>query len=95
MSKAVRYFEWQSRISAEALGRRVLEVGCGLGNFTQSLVDRELVVGIDIDAACVSLHRQRFQGQPNIQSRVLDALDPEFLELRQHRPDSIACLNVL
>jgi SAM-dependent methyltransferase len=95
MSKAVRYFEWQSRISAEALGRRVLEVGCGLGNFTQSLVERELVVGIDIDAACIELHHQRFRERPNVQSRVLDALDPEFLELKQHRPDSIACLNVL
>lgn len=95
MSKAVRYFEWQSRMSARALGRRVLEVGCGLGNFTEHLADREIVVGIDIDAACIELHRQRFAARKNVFSQVLDALDPEFDSLQRYKLDSIACLNVL
>ncbi len=95
MTKARNYFAWQSRISAAALGRRVLEVGCGLGNFTDQIRDREFVYGIDIDAACIRLHQERFAATPNVQSRVLDALDPAFLDLRRERIDSIACLNVL
>ncbi len=95
MSQAVNYFAWQSRISAEALGQRVLEVGCGLGNFTEFLAGRERVIGIDIDAACIDLHRARFEGNPAVRSQVLDAQDPAFLALRQEKLDSIACLNVL
>lgn len=95
MEKAVNYFAWQSDISAAALGRRVLEVGCGLGNFTRFLLDREFVLGLDIDEACVAHHRERFAANPNVQQMVLDALRPEFLELKRHCIDSIACLNVL
>jgi SAM-dependent methyltransferase len=95
MTKAKRYFAWQSQVSKSALGRRVLEVGCGLGNFTEHLLDRDLVVGIDIDAQCVALHRERFAAQPHIRQMVLDAQDPAFLKLKSERIDSIACLNVL
>ena len=95
MTKAKRYFEWQSRLSKAALGQRVLEVGCGLGNFTEQLGDRELVLGVDIDEHCIQLHRERFRGAANIRSLVLDVQDPAFVELRGERIDSIACLNVL
>lgn len=95
MTKARRYFAWQSNMSAKALGRRVLEVGCGLGNFTEFLLDREAIVGIDIDEECVRLHRERFSGKGHVKSRVLDALDPAFLELAGENIDSVACLNVL
>lgn len=95
MTKAKRYFAWQSEVSKAALGRRVLEVGCGLGNFTEHLLDRELVVGIDIDAQCVALHQQRFARHSNVRQMELDAQDPAFLSLRNDRIDSIACLNVL
>jgi SAM-dependent methyltransferase len=95
MTQAKRYFAWQSRISAAELGPRVLEVGCGLGNFTEFLLDRERVVGIDIEAECVGLHQQRFRGRKNVRSMALDALDPAFLDLKHEGIDSIACLNVL
>lgn len=95
MSMAVNYFAWQSRISARALGSRVLEVGCGLGNFTETIANRDLVYGLDIDENCIALHRERFAGRANVRQQLLDALDPAFLALREHRFDSIACLNVL
>jgi SAM-dependent methyltransferase len=100
MAKATRYFAWQSAMAQAALGRRVLEIGCGLGNFTAQLGDRERVVGLDVDPACVEHHRQRFAQTPHIQAHVLDvtALDatsPALLDLRGENFDSIACLNVL
>ncbi len=95
MTQAKRYFDWQSELSKAQLGRRVLEVGCGLGNFTERLLDRDLVVGVDIDPNCIQHHQARFSGQPHIHSEVLDALDPAFLELRHQGIDSIVCLNVL
>jgi SAM-dependent methyltransferase len=95
MKSATRYFEWQFRMAQAQLGARVLEIGCGLGNFTQHLADRELVVGIDIEPDCIAGHRARFAGRANMVSLCLDAASPEFEKLREHRLDSVACLNVL
>jgi SAM-dependent methyltransferase len=95
MKRAIRYFEWQFRLAQAQLGARVLEIGCGLGNFTQHLADRELVVGIDIEPECVAEHRARFAGRANLISLCMDVASPEFGKLREHRPDSVACLNVL
>jgi len=95
MKLAGNYFEWQARMAKEQLGRRVLEVGCGVGNFTQHLLDRELVLGIDIEDACVQRHLERFAGHANIRAQVMDVLDPGFLELARHQLDSVVMLNVL
>ncbi len=95
MKRARRYFEWQYRLARERLGARVLEIGCGLGNFTEHLLDRELVVSLDAEPACIAAHRARFAGRNNLLSLCLDAASPEVLALREHRPDSVACLNVL
>lgn len=95
MTKATRYFAWQAELAAEALGQRVLEVGCGLGNFTEHLRDRQAVTGIDTDGACVARHRERFADCANVRALELDALDPALLDLRAQKFDSIACLNVL
>ena len=95
MKCARRYFQWQFAMADEYLGARVVEVGCGLGNFTQYLVGRELVVGIDSEPRCVESHRQRFAGRSNVHSACLDVLSPDFLELGRYEPISITCLNVL
>ena len=60
MQRASRYFDWQASLSEKHLGRRVLEVGCGLGIFTSRLLDREMVIGVDVVGECVVQHRKRF-----------------------------------
>ena len=95
MSRARRYFAWQSRLAARELGRRVVEIGCGLGNFTETLLDRELVVALDPEPACIERLRARFAGRGNLHAMVGEAAGPEFAELRRFRPDSCVCLNVL
>jgi len=95
MSRAHRYFEWQSRMAERQLGQRVLEIGCGLGNFSQHLTRRELVVGIDVEAECIFRWQQRFRDCPHYLGMTLSAADQAFIELKKYGPDSIACLNVL
>ena len=95
MTRAVNYFEWQAKLALAPLGRRVIEVGCGIGNFTRMIAGRELVVGVDIEPACIAEHERRFAGNANVRSLVLDAMSPTFLDLRQDAPDSVVCLNVL
>jgi len=95
MQLAPNYFEWQARSVKEHVGRRVLEIGCGLGNFTRHVLDREFVVGIDVEEACLERLRHRFPDCSNVLVRLLDVLDPEFLELKRYHLDSIVMLNVL
>jgi SAM-dependent methyltransferase len=95
MTRARNYFAWQSRLAARELGRRVVEVGCGVGNFTATLLDREAVIAVDNDPACLDRLRDRFPNHPNLHVFRGDASDDAFLEVAQFEPDSCVCLNVL
>jgi SAM-dependent methyltransferase len=95
MKFAGNYFDWQARLVAPHVGKRVIEIGCGVGNFTRYLLDRELVVGIDIEPACAEQWQRAFPGHTNLIGTSMDVTDPVFLELKQHRPDTVVCLNVL
>lgn len=95
MSKATRYFAWQAQTVKRHLGKRVLETGCGVGNFTKHLTDRELVVSMDVVEECVERNRAKFASHRNMQFRHLDVQEPAFLDLKSVRADTVVCLNVL
>jgi len=95
MKAARRYFAWQARLATRELGRRVIEVGCGVGNFTRHLLDRELVVALDVERDCVAQLQRDLQQPANVTTRVLDIADPAFLQLQELGMDSVVCLNVL
>src|SRR5690348_15886226 len=83
MKHATRYFEWQFRLAEAQLGRRVLEIGCGLGNFTRHLLDRELVLGVDVEQECITKRLTTFADYSNLVSLCLDVQDQSFLSLRK------------
>jgi len=95
MTRARNYFAWQSRLILRELGRRVVEVGCGIGNFTELLLDREIVIALDSEPACVDVLRQRFPSRANLHALTCDAAGPTFRELARFQPDSCICVNVL
>lgn len=92
------YLEWQLSFFRPFLGRRLLEVGCGLGSNLELLAPRDVLFGIDVDPEVLEFARARFAGRKEAGFALADVarLDPEFLErLRAQRFDSILCLNVL
>lgn len=95
MTKAANYFAWQHRLVTRELGRRVIEIGCGIGNFTSLLLDREAVTAIDIEPGCIERLRQRFPNQPHLRAIACDLNSPNFLDLASFNADSCVCLNVL
>jgi len=95
MSKARNYFHWQTRLVLKELGRRVVEVGCGIGNFTGMLLDREMVIALDIEQDCVDRLLARYPNRPNLFATCCDAGSPALADLRRFHPDSCVCLNVL
>jgi SAM-dependent methyltransferase len=95
MAHAANYFAWQGRLVAPQLGRRVVEVGCGIGNFTGMLLDREMVLAVDVDPACIERLQQRYADRPNLHAYVCEPASDAFAGLARWRPDSCVCLNVL
>jgi SAM-dependent methyltransferase len=95
MSRAKNYFAWQACLVLKELGSRVLEAGCGSGNFTQWLLDRDAVIALDVDPACVERLKERYPHHPNLHAFVCDAASDSLDELGKFRPDCCVCLNVL
>jgi len=95
MTRATNYFEWQRKLVVGELGKRVVEVGCGIGNFTGMLLDREAVIALDREPDCIARLEARFPGRANLYAVVGDASHPSISDLARFKPDSCVLLNVL
>lgn len=95
MAKAKNYFAWQGRLVRPEIGQRVIEVGCGTGNFTAMLLDRQIVVALDAEPLCIERLLQRYPRRDNLQAFAFDMATPRFQELGRFQADSCVCLNVL
>jgi SAM-dependent methyltransferase len=95
MARAKNYLAWQARLILPELGPRVVEVGCGAGNFTGYLLDREIVIALDSESVCLGRLRERYPNQSNLQIVLDDPCTESFLELARFAPDSCVCTNVL
>jgi len=76
------------------VGRRVLEIGSGIGNLSAFLVDTERLVLTDTREEYLDRLRTRFAKHPNI-SVVRLYLPNQLGALAGQRFDTIICLNVL
>jgi SAM-dependent methyltransferase len=96
MAAAENYNAWLLERSKPFLGRRALDVGAGIGTFTERLAPLcELVVAVEADAEFARILRRRFADDSNVQ--VIDADAGAFKEapLPGGPFDSIICFNVL
>lgn len=91
-----RYSQWMYHSYEKYIGRRVLDVGAGVGNLTKFLLDRcELVIGVDIFEHQIDIMKKRFQKYSNFDAKFINILDDDVDELRQYKFDTIVCINVL
>jgi SAM-dependent methyltransferase len=96
MDGASNYFGWQRDLLASHIGSRVLEVGCGIGGFTRTLLGRECVVSVDIDPEMIERLARSLDGQAGWHGLVADLMDPDFAErVAPYRCDSVTALNVI
>jgi len=93
MEGAHRYNRWIYDRVRDGLGQRVLEIGCGTGTITSFMVDRQLVVGIDVVDDYVHATSDRFKDRPNVIIRRHD-LTESIEPLRSYRFDSAVSVNV-
>ncbi len=95
MSGAVNYRRWLCDQVAAYRGRRVLEVGAGIGNYTGFLGDAEQIVSVDIHAGALEVLRQQFGQDPRVAIHQADIADPRCRHLASYGCDSAICFNVL
>lgn len=98
MRAAPRYNAWQFERIAPFMGRRVLEVGSGVGNISRHILsgERDLVILTDTDEYYRELLRAQFAGRGNV---LVDALTlPDAAagaRFRGSRLDTVIALNVV
>ena len=95
MSAARNYAAWQFSLISPHIGKRVVEVGCGTGNLTGSLLARAEVIAVDIEPECVRRVRLRYPRHSNLRVELCGPPDAAFLGLRDLAPDSCVCSNVI
>jgi SAM-dependent methyltransferase len=94
MACAPAFNRWMFDRLSPWVGKRVLEVGSGIGNMSRFLVDRELVVLTDTEEFYRGVLTREFGHLPNVE--VVDLSLPTIpAELSRQEFDSIVCLNVL
>lgn len=91
---APRYNAWLIERVLPWVGRRVLEIGAGVGTMSAFLADRERVVLSDTNAGYLERLQARFAGQPRVRVKAL-RLPAQNGDLLAERLDTIICLNVL
>jgi SAM-dependent methyltransferase len=88
---APNHLRWIADLVSPHLGRRVLDVGAGIGAITQHIAPGRHVTACDVADECVTALRRRFEGAENVD--VLQA------DLRTWTPaeafDSVLMVNVL
>lgn len=97
MEGAGRYNGWLFRQCEAYLGRRVVEVGSGVGNITKYLINRDSVVATETNRFYLEELNRQYASRHNIQVLPLDILDQAAAQEigRRHNPDTALAFNVL
>lgn len=94
--RAKGFNKWMLLQFKRHIGNRVWEAGCGIGNFTELLLDRERLVCVDNDPFYVEMIERRFGHMENVDTREMDlSVRGAGKSIRPEKPDTIISLNVL
>jgi glycosyltransferase involved in cell wall biosynthesis len=96
LSGASRFNRWMADTIRPYTGRRVLEIGAGIGNLSSHLARRrERYIASDIDEEHLARLRTRLQHRPNLEIRQCNLAEPADFEGLEESIDTVVCLNVL
>lgn len=96
LSNADGYNRWMFQKIQPYLGRRIIEIGSGIGNFTGAILTTGAtdVVVTDTSPGYLQRLRDRLDGEDRIATQVWDLNQPPATGLRDFA-DAAVCLNVL
>jgi len=94
LARARNYNRWLTDRLQRWVGRRVLEIGAGLGSMSEFILDRERVVLSDTDPYYLGRLGDRFAARSNVRIAEL-RLPGVDGSIAAERLDTVICLNVL
>ena len=96
MKLACRYSAHVFNLFRPYIGRRVLEVGCGIGTMTAPLLEvADSVVGLEPNPNCAVRLQAALGEHPRLDLRLCHLEDCDPKDLAAHQFDTVFCLNVL
>jgi SAM-dependent methyltransferase len=96
MDGATHYNQWLARRFREHLGRRVLEIGAGIGTITRELEPGlELLIALEVDRFYVDRLKNLFRGKPHVRPYLSDVALADWESLKAEKLDTIVLSNVL
>jgi len=96
MQEARRYSAHLFNLFRDHVGKRVLEVGSGIGTMSRPLAEAaDLVVGLEPNVNCVTRLQNAMQGHPRFSLRACHLEECDRAELVGHQFDTVVCVNVL
>jgi 2-polyprenyl-3-methyl-5-hydroxy-6-metoxy-1,4-benzoquinol methylase len=96
MKLARRYSAHVFDLFRAFIGRRVLEVGCGIGTMTAPLLEMaDSVVGLEPNPNCAAPLNAALGNHPRLDLRFCHLEECDPVDLAAHRFDTVFCANVL
>ncbi|MCS7043699.1 MAG: glycosyltransferase [Bryobacteraceae bacterium] len=96
LAAARRFNAWMAETIAPYVGRRVLEIGAGIGNLTRRLAPkRELYIASDIDDGHLARLAARLSHRPQVRVARIDLSRCEDFLPFAGQVDTVVCLNVV
>jgi SAM-dependent methyltransferase len=94
--RASNYNGWIADMAGAHVGERVVDAGAGAGNIAALLLPRDAILAVEVWPPFVRALEERFGAEPGVRVFGFDLTDPQLADaLREHRPDSVMCSNVL
>ncbi len=96
LSRMNKLNQWLFKTIEPFIGNRILEAGCGNGNITSFLNDRELVIAVDNDMKMIEDITKRLSKYKNLKFMKFDITNDELVNsIKNNKIDTILCLNTL
>jgi 2-polyprenyl-3-methyl-5-hydroxy-6-metoxy-1,4-benzoquinol methylase len=96
MENAQNYNKWLYSLVKPYLGKRVLEIGPGIGNISRQLMENvDTLVGVEPNQFCVGILSNFFQNNPNFHLIQKTVEELSLDDLKKFAFDTILCMNVL
>lgn len=95
VSTIENYNQWIHEMIIGHAGRRVVEVGSGIGNITQFLTGCEHVDCVEPEPEMMEVLKKAFPGRPNLSFHTHLLEDCDETVITPNSADTVICLNVL
>src|SRR5258708_4767163 len=92
LARATNYQQWMFRAVEPYLGRRIMEIGAGIGNMSRWLPVHERLIVTEFDPALLKVlercMQERVGGDPRVVARSLDMLKDDLEEIERETLDT-------